>query len=89
MVITGGAGFIGSNLAAALSPDNDVAVIDDLSAGRAGNLSGLDVQFIRGSINDLDLLKDAFCGASCVFHQAAIASVRRSVEDPADRKSVV
>jgi len=83
VVITGGAGFIGSNLAAALSPDNDVAVIDDLSAGRAGNLSGLDVQFIRGSINDLDLLKDAFCGASCVFHQAAIASVRRSVEDPA------
>lgn len=88
LVITGGAGFIGSNLARALSPKNEVLVIDDLSAGRAENLSGLDVQFIKGSISDLDLLKDAFCGASCVFHQAAIASVKRSVEDPSATNSV-
>lgn len=88
LVITGGAGFIGSNLAEALACDNEVVVVDDLSAGKAGNLSGLDVRFIKGSITDLGLLKDAFSGASCVFHQAAIASVKRSVEDPAQTSRV-
>ncbi len=80
--ITGGAGFIGSNLAEALAEENEVVVIDDLSSGRRENLAGLDVAFIEGSINDLDLLRQAFEGATCVFHEAAIASVQRSVEDP-------
>ncbi|MCX6674500.1 MAG: SDR family oxidoreductase [Methanothrix sp.] len=81
-VITGGAGFIGSNLAERLSKSNDVLVIDDLSTGRMENLGQLDVRFLKGSLTDLLLLKDAFAGASCVFHQAAIASVKKSVEDP-------
>jgi UDP-glucose 4-epimerase len=75
-VITGGAGFIGSNLAESLSKDNDVLVIDDLSAGKMENLEGLDVRFLKGSLTDRMMLKDAFVGAACVFHQAAIASVK-------------
>lgn len=81
MVITGGAGFIGSNLAQALAKENEVVVIDDLSTGKVENLAGFDVQLISGSITDLDL-RAAFEGSSCVFHQAAIASVKKSIEDP-------
>jgi UDP-glucose 4-epimerase len=87
-VITGGAGFIGSNLAKCLSKDNDVLVIDDLSTGKMENLAGLDVKFLKGSLTDLMLLKEAFVGAACVFHQAAIASVKKSVEDPAGTNAV-
>ncbi len=80
--ITGGAGFIGSNLAQALAEGNEVVVVDDLSAGKKENLAGLDVELVEGSILDLDLLRGAFEGCDCVFHQAAVASVQRSVEDP-------
>lgn len=80
--ITGGAGFIGSNLAEALADGNEVVVVDDLSAGRRENLAGQNVTFVEGSILDLDLLKEAFEGCACVFHEAAVASVQRSVEDP-------
>jgi UDP-glucose 4-epimerase len=82
LAITGGAGFIGSNLAEALAKENQVVVIDDLSSGRAENLAGMDAGFVRGSILDLDLLKSAFRDVDCVFHHAAIASVHRSVQDP-------
>ncbi len=81
-VITGGAGFIGSNLAEALAGENEVVIIDDLSTGKAENISSMDVRFIEGSITDPSLLRAAFEGADCVFHQAAIPSVQRSVEDP-------
>ena len=81
-VITGGAGFIGSNLAEALARENDVVVIDDLYTGKAENLSDIDALLqVRGSITDLDLLRSAFEGADCVYHLAAIASVKKSVED--------
>lgn len=80
--ITGGAGFIGSNLAEALADGNEVVVVDDLSAGRRENLAGLEVELVEGSILDLDLLRGAFEGCDCVFHEAAVASVQRSVEDP-------
>lgn len=82
VAITGGAGFIGSNLAEALAKENQVSVIDDLSSGRMENLAGIDVRFIRGSILDLGLLKSVFRDADCVFHHAAIASVQRSIQDP-------
>lgn len=81
-VITGGAGFIGSNLAGALAQENVVVVVDDLSTGKEENLAGLDVHFIEGSIADPELLKETFQGADCVFHLGAIASVKKSVEDP-------
>ena len=81
LAITGGAGFIGSNLAEALAADNEVIVIDDLSSGKLDNLAGINVKLIRGSVTDLALLRGAFEDVTCVFHLAAIASVQRSVED--------
>lgn len=76
-VITGGAGFIGSNLAGALAQENAVVVIDDLSTGKEENLAGQNVHFIKGSITDMALLKETFQGADCVFHLGAIASVKK------------
>jgi len=87
-VITGGAGFIGSHLAEALAKENKVTVIDDLSAGKLENLAGLDVEFQKGSITDFEHLRHSFQGADCVFHLAAIASVKKSVEDPLQTNAV-
>lgn len=81
-VITGGAGFIGSNPADALAQKNDVLIIDDLSTGKLENLVGLDVRFQSGCITDIDLLKKSFQGIDCVFHLAAIASVKKSIDHP-------
>lgn len=81
-VITGGAGFIGSNLAQALSQENQVVSVDDLSTGTVENLAGIDAELLLGSITDLPFLRAAFEDADCVFHLAAIASVKKSVEDP-------
>lgn len=86
VVITGGAGFIGSNLAEELSKDNEVVILDDLSTGRRENIKNLikkdNVRFIQGSITDLSLLQKTFKGIDFVFHQAAVANVSRSVSDP-------
>lgn len=90
MAVTGGAGFIGSNLAEhLLSMGFSVTVIDNLSTGREQNFSGWSekagklFQFLRADINDTDQLQRAFTGVSYVFHLAAIPSVARSIEDPA------
>ncbi len=83
VVVTGGAGFIGSNLAGELSRRYEVTVLDDLATGRESNLTDLDVEFVRGSILDADLLAETFRDARYVFHEAALPSVQRSVEDPA------
>ena len=84
VVVTGGAGFIGSNLAEELLKKHDVTVIDNLSTGRIENLDQIldKINFIEGSITDLDLLKEAFSGSDTVFHQAALPSVQRSVDNP-------
>ena len=86
VVITGGAGFIGSHLARRLVTRNHCTVIDDLSTGRIQNLSD-DIaehrlEFVQGSILDLELLKGLFKDADYVFHQAAMVSVPRSMENP-------
>ena len=88
VVVTGGAGFIGSNLCAQLL-DTDgvdsVAVIDDLSNGNLGNLDALDagrLTFVEGTILDDDALDRAFAGADAVVHLAALGSVPRSVANP-------
>jgi nucleoside-diphosphate-sugar epimerase len=90
MAITGGAGFIGSNLAEhLLSRDFSIVVIDDLSTGKEENLAGWSekagsrFEFIRADINETDLLRRAFKGVTYVFHLAAIPSVARSVDNPA------
>lgn len=86
IVVTGGAGFIGSNLARALAIDNHVVVFDDLSTGHLENIKDMidsnKIEFIKGNIVDLDLLKKTFQGADYVFHEAAIPSVPKSVNDP-------
>ncbi|MEV6210824.1 NAD-dependent epimerase/dehydratase family protein [Kitasatospora sp. NPDC051914] len=85
VVVTGGAGFIGANLARALLARPEVAevrVVDDLSTGDKANLEGLDVAFHQGTILDAALLDEAFAGADAVVHLAALPSVPRSVADP-------
>ena len=82
IVITGGAGFIGSNLAEELAKKHEVVIIDDLSTGRVENVEALDLELVRGSITDPDLLRENFRGVDYVFHQAALPSVQRSIEDP-------
>lgn len=82
VLITGGCGFIGSNLAEELSKRYDVVVLDDLSSGSLKNIDGLDVEFIKGSITNIDLLKEFFRDIDCVFHQAAVVSIQDSIENP-------
>ena len=83
-IVTGGAGFIGSHIAEALTGSHEVVVIDNFSSGKRENLSMFtdSINAIQGSITDLPLLKDACKGADGIFHLAAIASVARSVDDP-------
>ncbi len=84
-IVTGGAGFIGSHIVEKLLKKGDeVTVIDDLSTGDLNNLASFKqgINFVNGSILDLDLLKREFTGASAIFHQAAIPSVPQSISDP-------
>jgi len=85
LLITGGAGFIGSNLAKyALAQDasNEVVVLDDLSTGSLANLADVDVTFVEGSILDQELLGKTMAGVDSVVHLAAIPSVPRSIAAP-------
>jgi len=90
MAVTGGAGFIGSNLAERLASQGyPVVVVDNFSTGREQNLAGWTrklsdrVEVARTDVNETDTLRRLFKGARFVFHQAAIPSVPRSVADPA------
>jgi UDP-glucose 4-epimerase len=82
ILITGGAGFIGSHLAARLAPHNKVVVLDDLSSGSRQNLKGIPVKFVKGSIMNKELVFRAAKGMDYVFHLAAVAAVQNSVVDP-------
>lgn len=82
ILITGGAGFIGSHLAASWQGRARVRVLDDLRTGHRRNLVGLDVEFIEGSILDRDILRTAMREVDLVFHLAAQVSVPESVQDP-------
>ena len=83
IVVTGGAGFIGSNLVEELIGSNEVEVIDNFVTGKRENISGVgDVSLVEGSITNLGLLQEIFEGVDYVFHEAAIPSVPRSVKDP-------
>ena len=83
-VVTGGAGFIGSNIAAALSDrGEEVLVLDDLSSGYVRNLNQLpSVKLIEGSILDAELTDEVLRGADVVFHHAASVGNKRSIDDP-------
>jgi len=85
-LVTGGAGFIGSNLTRDLLEQGySVRVLDDFSTGREENLKDISahIEIIRGDIRDPDEVKKAVKKIDCVFHQAALPSVQRSVLDPA------
>lgn len=87
VVITGGAGFIGSHLAEELvGRGYYVIILDDLSTGIVENIADLltreNVKFIQGSITDIPLLQELLQGVHYVFHLAAIPSVPRSIENP-------
>ncbi|HPQ71087.1 MAG TPA: SDR family oxidoreductase [bacterium] len=83
ILVTGGAGFIGSHIVRALLDAGEaVRVLDDLSTGRADNLAGLAVDFVRGDIRDAATVARAVAGVRAVCHHAAMISVPRSVEDP-------
>ena len=84
-LVTGGAGFIGSHIAAALLAGGArVRILDDLSTGHRENLDeiGGDIDFVRGSVADEQLLAKALENVELIFHEAAIPSVPRSVEAP-------
>lgn len=84
-LITGGAGFIGSNLVAALlDAGASVRVVDDFSSGRRENLEEFAGRFslLEGCITDMDVCRAACDGVDYVLHQAAVPSVQRSIEDP-------
>jgi UDP-glucose 4-epimerase len=85
-LVTGGAGFIGSNIAEELLRRGErVVVLDDLSTGRSENVRHIrgDIEFIEGDIRNPATVKAALGGVSRVVHQAALASVPRSIENPA------
>lgn len=85
-LITGGAGFIGSNLADHLADRHEITIIDNLATGRQENINHLtnhqNVTIINGSITDPDLMHEITQDIDGIFHQAAIPSVPRSVKDP-------
>jgi nucleoside-diphosphate-sugar epimerase len=85
VLVTGGAGFIGSHIASAcVAKGARVRVIDDLSTGHLENLEEIkgDIDFIKGSVLDMNSLGRALEDVELVFHEAAIPSVPRSVDDP-------
>ncbi|MDQ1638892.1 MAG: UDP-glucose 4-epimerase [Pyrinomonadaceae bacterium] len=84
-LVTGGAGFIGSHIASGLAKSGArVRIIDDLSTGYRENIAevGGDVDFVEGSLADESVLRRAIEDVELVFHEAAIPSVPRSVENP-------
>ena len=90
-LVTGGAGFIGSNTVdELLRRGQSVTVLDDLSAGKEENLAGVrsKIDFVRGSITDPDTCAKAVRGADYVIHLAARTSVPRSVKDPVETNRI-
>jgi nucleoside-diphosphate-sugar epimerase len=85
ILVTGGAGFIGSHLAAHLALlGHDVRILDNLASGHRSNVLavGEDVELVEGDIQSYERVHNAVAGCDVVFHQAALPSVPRSVQDP-------
>ena len=90
IVITGGLGFIGSHLVEKLSEDNLVVVIDDQSTGKVENIKHLNLSKIDTTLGDITSidLDEIFDGTDYVFHEAAVTSVQKSVDDPINSNEV-
>ncbi len=82
VLITGGAGFIGSHLAESFQGKAEVVVLDNLRSGYEKNLDGFNIQFIKGSILDRETVQNAMQGVDFVFHLAAMISVPESMSNP-------
>lgn len=84
VLVTGGAGFVGTNLAARLRPRNDVTlrVLDSEVLGKREHLDNFDGEFIKGDIRDADVVNRALDGVDAVVHLAADTRVIESIEDP-------
>src|SRR5262249_62149367 len=90
-LVTGGGGFIGSNLARALVARGEtVRVLDNFATGRESNLEGLGgkIDLVRGDIREPQTVARAVAGVDYILHQAALPSVPRSIEMPIDVASV-
>jgi nucleoside-diphosphate-sugar epimerase len=92
-LVTGGAGFIGSNLVAALTAAGErVRVLDNLATGRWAHLEGIPqqslIERIEGDIRDAEAVARAAAGVEVVLHQAALGSVPRSVDTPTESDAV-
>lgn len=87
VLVTGGAGFIGSHLTDALVSDHDVTVFDNFSSGRRSNVHP-DANVIEGDLRNERPVADAVQGVDVIFHQAASVSVDRSIEDPTGSHAV-
>ena len=90
-LVTGGAGFIGSNLVERLLGRGDsVRILDNFSTGKRENISGFegDVKVIEGDIRDIETVQRAMKGVDFCLHHAAVTSVTRSIENPIDTSEV-
>ena len=88
-LVTGGAGFIGSNLVEALvERGDDVRVLDNFSTGFRANLEGLDVDVVEGELRSYERVHAAIRGIEVVYHLGALGSVPRSVQDPLTSSAV-
>ncbi len=82
ILVTGGAGFIGSHIVEHFQGKADVRVLDNLRSGYRENLQGVECEFIEGSITDRDTVRAAVEGVDYIFHMAAMISVPESMEKP-------
>jgi nucleoside-diphosphate-sugar epimerase len=89
VLVTGGAGFIGSNLVRALVERGDaVRVLDNFSTGNRTNLAGLEVEVVEGELRSYERVHNAVRGVEVVYHLGALGSVPRSVQDPLTSSAV-
>lgn len=82
ILVTGGAGFIGSNLVKKITSENEVLVIDDLSSGSLANLEGTNAEFIEADIGQMGDWSKVFANVQQVYHLAAMADIVPSIEQP-------
>ena len=89
VLVTGGAGFIGSNLVRALlERGDDVRVLDNFSTGNRANLDGLDVEIVEGELRSYERVHNSVRKTEIVYHLGALGSVPRSVQDPLTSSAV-
>ena len=83
VLVTGGAGFIGTNLVRRLAAEGHAPVVfDDFSTGLESNLAGVDAEIVRGSLVDAEAVAQAASGVDAIVHLGARGSVPRSIEFP-------